>query len=139
VNLHGVTGRILDMTVQVRPLSSDAPYRHFKINLAKDGEHVTTVRYKPENSTIRIDRTRCGGRFDIVHVRDFLVTPKHGEVKLRLVLDRNSLELFVNDGEQAATVLLYAPQTASSISFEAEGGAVISVEKYDLNLGQEDA
>ena len=56
-----------------------------------------------------------------------------GEVKLRLVMDRHSLELFVNDGEQAATFILYTPESAASISFEADGGAVMmDVEKYDL-------
>ena len=94
---------------------------------------MTSIRYKPECDTIRVDRTRCGFPYDIVHVRDFLVRQRGGEVKLRLVMDRPSLELFVNDGEQAATFLLYTPESAASISFEADGGAVMmDVEKYDL-------
>ena len=49
-----------------------------------------------------------------------------------------SLELFVNDGEQAATFILYTPESASSISFQAEGGAVlVDVEKYELDFGKE--
>ena len=131
-NLQGVSGRVLDMTVTVRPAWGSG-YRWFKINVAKDGEHVTSIRYKPECDTIRVDRTRCGFPYDIVHVRDFLVRQRGGEVKLRLVMDRHSLELFVNDGEQAATFLLYTPESAASISFEADGGAVMmDVEKYDL-------
>lgn len=137
MNLYGVNGRILDMTVTARPLSGGNTYRWFKVNLAKDGEHVASIRYKPECSIVRIDRTRCGGRFDIVHVRDFMVRPQGGAVKLRIVLDRNSLELFVNDGEQAATMLLYAPQEADSISFEADGAVLMDVEKYDLVFEEE--
>ena len=130
-NLMGVKGRILDMTIKVRP-SDMKMYDWFKVNVAKDGEHQATIRYKPGSNTIRIDRTRCGGRYDIVHVRDFLVRPRKGEIKLRLVMDRRSVELFVNDGEQAATFLLYTGEQAQSITFEASDPVLIDVEKYDL-------
>jgi beta-fructofuranosidase len=132
-HLHGISGRILDMTVSVRPANAGG-YQRFKINIAKDGEHVTTVRYRPEYGTVRVDRTQCGFPYDIVNVREFMVRPRGGEIKLRLVMDRHSLELFVNDGEQAATFILYTPQAADSISFEADGAVLMDVEKYDLNF-----
>ena len=131
-NMQGISGRVLDMTVSVRPAGNS--YQWFKLNVAKDGEHVTTIRYKPDCSTVRVDRTRCGIRYDVVHVRDFLVRPQGGAVKLRVVMDRHSLELFVNDGEQAATFILYTPESADSISFEADGAVLVDVEKYDLNF-----
>ena len=65
-------------------------------------------------------------------MRDFLVRPRQGEIKLRLILDRHSLELFVNDGEQAATSMIYTDVSADAISFEAEGRVIMDVEKYDL-------
>lgn len=137
-NLQGVSGRIIDLTVTVRPANQNVLYHWFKLHLAKDGEHVTTIRYKPECNTVRVDRTRCGFPHDIVHVRDFLVRPQQGKIKLRVILDRSSLELFVNDGEQAATVVLYTPAAADSISFEADGGVLINVEKYDLAIQTEE-
>ena len=133
-NLAGISGRVLDLTVTVRP-ADEGGYRAFRLNLAKDGEHVAVIRYKPGRNTVRIDRTRSGGRFDIVHVRDFLVRPRDEAIKLRVVLDRSSVELFVNDGEQAATFRLYSPERAQAISFEAEGGAVLmDVEKFELDV-----
>ena len=135
-NLPGVSGRILDMTVTVCPVGN--AYHAFRLNVAKDGEHVTYIRYKPEMNVVRVDRSRCGIRYDVVHVREFQVRPRNGEIKLRLVMDRHSLELFVNDGEQAATFIIYTPETADSISFQAEGGAVLlDVEKYELDLDKE--
>ena len=131
-NMQGVNGRILDMTVSVRPAGNS--YQWFKLNVARDREHVTTIRYKPDCSTVRVDRTRCGIRYDVVHVRDFLVRPQDGAVKFRVVMDRHSLELFVNDGEQAATFILYTPESADAISFEANGAVLVDVEKYDLNF-----
>ncbi len=132
-NLQGINGRYLDMTVKVRPVNKSKVYRYFKINVAKDGERATMIRHKPENSTIRVDRSRSGFPHDIVNVRDFPVAA-HDELKLRIILDRYSLEVFVNDGEQAASFVLYTPLGADSISFSADGSAVIDVEKYDLVL-----
>ena len=130
-NLQGVSGRFLDMTVTVRPGSKNNMYRYFRINLAKDGERATVIRHKPENNTIRVDRSRSGFPHDIVNSRDFPVSA-YDELKLRIILDRYSLELFVNDGEQAASFVLYTPVSADSISFSCDGAAIIDVEKYDL-------
>jgi len=127
-----VKGRVLDMTVNVRPAVQSGSYGCFKINVASDGEHKTTVRYRPGDGTVRIDRTRCGFPHDIVNVRDFLVRPRQGEIKLRLVLDKYSMELFVNDGEQAATSVIYTDVSADAISFESDGSVIMDVEKYDL-------
>ncbi len=131
--LQGVKGRFIDMTVRVRPVNRSSIYRYFKVMVAKDGEHVTMIRHKPENNTIRVDRSRSGFPHDIVHVRDFPIT-SHDELKLRIVMDRYSLELFVNDGEQAASFVLYTPAAADSIAFSCDGTAMIDVEKYDLEV-----
>ena len=130
--LQNVRGRVVDMTVNIRPASLNAMYSWFKINVAGDGEHMTTIRYKPECNTIRIDRTRCGFPHDIVNVRAFVVRPRGGEIKLRILLDKYSMELFVNDGEQAATTVIYTDVSADAISFESMGSVIMDVEKYDL-------
>ena len=131
INLPGVQGRVLDMTVAVRPTGPD-PYRWFRVRVAKDGEHETIIRYRPDQGTLKLDRTRSGLPHDIVHTRSFLVRPRGGEVKLRIILDRFSLEVFVNDGEQAASAVIYTPQEAEAITFEAGGSVLMDVEKYDL-------
>ena len=134
ISLEGIRGRVLDMTLSVRP-SLESGYNWFKVRVAKDGERMTTIRYKTDCSVIRIDRSRCGAPYDIVHIRNFPVRQRKGELKLRLVMDRHSLELFVNDGEQAASLLLHTPESADCISFEADGGAVLmDVEKYSIEV-----
>ncbi len=55
-------------------------------------------------------------------------------MKIRIVMDRFSVELFFNDGKQAATMTIYTPQEFDGISFEAEGNVLIDVEKYDLTF-----
>ena len=81
---------------------------------------------------MKLDRIRSGLPHDIIHTRSFLVRDRQEEIKLRIVLDRFSLEVFVNDGEQAASAVIYTPQEADVITFEAGGTALMDVEKYDL-------
>ena len=131
--LPGICGRLIDMTVRIRAANEEG-FNWFRVNVAKDGENVSVIRYKPKNRMMRIDRSRCGFPNDIVHIRDFLVNPVNGELKIRILMDKHSLELFVNDGEQAATMMIYTSQNAQSITFDAEGDVLMSVEKYELKF-----
>ena len=136
-SLPGVNGRAIDLTVTVRPADTERVFRYFRIRVAKSDKYETCIRYKPETGTIRVDRTRSGFPYDIVNIRDFLIDPHSGEVKMRIILDRHSLELFVGDGEQTATFMIHTPQNADGVSFEANGAdAVVDIEKYELYFGQ---
>lgn len=132
--LQGVSGRFIDMTVTVRPGSGAPLYRWFRIDVSRDGTHATTICVQPAAGIIRIDRTRSGLPCDIVNTREFPVQAPAGEVKLRLILDRYSVELFVNDGQQAATSVIYTPLDADAICFASDGAVQMDVEKYTLEV-----
>ncbi|MCC8130120.1 MAG: glycoside hydrolase family 32 protein [Clostridiales bacterium] len=129
--LRGVYGRMLDMTVSLQPIAGDV-YQCFKLRVAKGSQHYTMITYKPRTSILRIDRSNSGSCRDLVHERKCLVRNQGGALKLRVILDRFSIELFVNDGEQALSTTIYTPLTADGISFECQGQVMIEVEKYDL-------
>ena len=131
VSLTGVYGRVLDMTVTIKP-GDDKGYERFRIKFAKGSQHYCSVSYRPHSSTLRMSRTHAGFNRDFVHERKCRVRSQNGELKLRILLDRYSAEIFVNDGEQALTMTFYTPQTADGISFECSGQALVSVEKYDI-------
>ena len=130
--LRGINGRCLDMTVTLRPGNENSMFKWFRLYVAKDGEHFTMIRYRPETGTVKVDRTHSGFPHDIVNIREFPVSMRNGALKLRVILDRYSLELFVNDGEQAASCVLYTPEDAGAISFSSDGSVLVDVEKYDL-------
>ncbi|MCC8101870.1 MAG: GH32 C-terminal domain-containing protein [Clostridiales bacterium] len=46
--------------------------------------------------------------------------------------ERFSVEVLVNDGEQALTAAIFTPLSADGISFEVDGRAELEVEKYEL-------
>lgn len=135
VSLTGVYGRVLDMTVTVKP-GDNKGYERFRIKFSKGSQHYCSVSYRAHTSTLRMSRTHAGFNRDFVHERKCRVRNQNGEIKLRIILDRFSAEIFVNDGEQALTMTFYTPQTADGISFECTGQALVSVEKYDINMAK---
>lgn len=82
-----------------------------------------------------MDRTYSGFPHYIVHSRTIEVKKnEYNSLKLRILLDRNSVELFVNDGEKAMSAALYTPLDADSITFESKGNVKLDIEKYDLKF-----
>ena len=82
-----------------------------------------------------MDRKFSGSRRAIIHQRRSLVNHVDGELKLRIILDRFSVEVFVNDGEQVLSATMYTDQDADGISFFADGTSKIDVVKYELGTG----
>lgn len=86
-----------------------------------------------DKEVITVDRSYSGLRHDIVSQRTFKFRKKDGNLKLRFLVDKFSIELFVNDGEQAFSMCLYdTPQEAGDIRFFADKPVKIAIEKYDI-------
>ena len=129
-SLEGIKGRVADLTVTVQP----GEYRSFTLKLAADADHHTSLTYDPYTSELTLDRSYAGSRADIVHRRSCKVRSQNGALKLRILLDKNSIEVFANDGEQTMTAWIYTPQSADGITFAADGKATVTVEQFELNL-----
>ena len=86
---------------------------------------------------LTIDRTHSGLIRDVVCRRKMMTGPlvsgEQGEVlKLRLLLDRYSVEVFVNEGVKVMSSVFYTPMEADGIVFDTDGTACINVIKYDI-------
>ncbi|MDE5588089.1 MAG: GH32 C-terminal domain-containing protein, partial [Acetatifactor sp.] len=92
----------------------------------------TSVSFRPSESIIKVDRKFSGSRRAIIHQRRSRVNCEGGRIKMRVILDRFSAEVFLNDGEQVMTITFYTDLSADGISFYTDGEAVIDVVKYDL-------
>ncbi len=133
VSLEGVSGRCLDMTIRVRPADQDHIYHKFAMRFAQKGNLHTAVSFRPHEETVKVDRKYSGSCRAIVHQRRCLVKGSAtGELTIRMVLDRFSAELFINDGIYVMTISLFTDLEAEGISFIADGEAVIDVEKHKL-------
>lgn len=127
-----VKGRYIDMTLDISPAAN--VYRRFDIKLACEGKHYFQIAYDPYESVITVDRSHTGCTRDVLHTRSFAVADRGGALKLRIVMDRQSVEIFANDGEDAATFAFFSPLSEDGICFAVDGEAYVSVEKYDLEV-----
>ena len=124
----GIKGRTLDMTVEL----SGEEYNNFTVEMACDDEYSTAFTYNRVAGVLEIDRTCCGVTKDVVCVRKIKIADTDRKLKLRFIMDRQSIELFINDGQQVATTAICTPLQADGICFNCDGSAVVDIEKYDI-------
>ena len=129
---EGLRGRRVDMEIVVRPVEGCDMYRKFAVRFAQNDQYQTSFSYRPGESVLKVDRKFSGSRRAIIHQRRSKVECRDGVLKLRIILDRFSVEAFINDGEQVMTAVLYTDQEADGIYFSADGTVSIDVVKYDL-------
>ncbi len=132
VRLNGIRGRRIDMEIVIRPVEGTKLFQKFSVRFAQSEEYRTAFSFRPGESVLKVDRKFSGSRKAIIHQRRCKVRRSDGRLKLRLILDRFSVEAFINDGEQVMTATFYTPQEADGISFFADGQAVMDVVKYDI-------
>ncbi len=130
--LDGVRGRKIDMELSIRPLDEENMYRKFAVRFAQNDTYHTAVSFRPLESIVKIDRKFSGSRRAIIHQRRSRVGSRNGEIKLRIILDMFSVEVFVNDGEHVLSATMYTEREADGISFLVDGVATMDVVKYDL-------
>ena len=129
VELPGVSGRMLDLEIELEA----GDFNRFAVWFAKNEQYHTGVSFRPHESVFKIDRKFSGSRRAIIHQRRAKVRHENGRLKLRLILDRFSCEVFVNDGEKVLTATLFTDLSADGIAFFADGKAAFRVTKYDLS------
>ncbi len=132
IKLAGVEGRKVDMEVTVRPADAANVYQRFAVRFAQDDTYRTSISFRPHESVVKVDRKFSGSRRAIIHQRRCLVKHKDGNIKMRLILDKFSVEVFVNDGEYVLTATMYTDLAANGISFFANGEVTMDVVKYEL-------
>lgn len=132
LQLSGIKGRRIDMELDIRPVEDSNVYQKFAVRFAQDASCHTAVSFRPHESLLKIDRKFSGSRRAVIHQRRSLVRHHNGRIRLRLILDRFSAELFVNDGEQVLSATIYTDQGAEGISFFTNGLVNMDVVKYDL-------
>ena len=132
IRLDGMKGRRIDMELTLRPAEGEEMYRKFAVRFAQNDTCHTAVSFRPHESILKVDRKFSGSRRAIIHQRRSRVNSDNGKIKMRIILDNFSVEIFVNDGEQVLSATLYTDLSADGISFYADGKAVIDVVKYDL-------
>lgn len=117
--IAGICGRQFDMTVLVEVGS----YKRFEIGIACDEAHQTMLFYEPETGVLTFDRNFSGEFHDTIYQRSAYAGKQDGKIKLRILMDKYTVEIFVNDGEMTMSSLIYTDLSADKIRFASEGKA----------------
>ena len=134
IALPGIQGRMMDIELELIP--GEELYNRFAIRFAKNDTFHTGVSFRPRESVLKVDRKFSGSRRAIIHQRRAKVPHESGRLKMRLILDRFSVEVFVNDGEQVMSANLSTDLSAQSITFFADGKLTINVKSWRLETPQ---
>lgn len=132
ISLDGIKGRRIDLELTLRPGDDNELYQKFAVRFAQNEEYQTAISFRPREAVLKVDRKFSGSRRAIIHQRRCQINSLNEELKLRIILDRFSVEVFINGGEQVMTATMYTEQDADGISFFADGNVSMDVEKYDL-------
>lgn len=133
ISLEKINGRRVDIEMSIRPGDTEDLYQKFAIRFAQNEQYQTALSFRPRESILKIDRKFAGSRRAIIHQRRCQVNSSNGELKMRIILDRFSVEVFVNNGEHVLTSVIFTEQSADKISFFADGIVKMDIVKYDLN------
>ncbi len=115
-------------------LCTDSDSYSWKMRVAENDNFYTELVYRVRENTLTIDRRHSGSRRALRHIQECEILKKSSELSLEVVLDKNSLEVFVNGGEQTMTVAIYTPLEADGISFLADGKIQMDIEKSNLTF-----
>lgn len=129
-SLDGICGRVMDMTMEI----TDGDFREFSICFAENDRHHTRFTYDKAKNMLEMDRTYCGMIRDAAAIRRVKVRHPHAQMKIRIILDKFSAEIFINDGEQVLSTTYYTPTEADGIHFECDGTAVVNLQKYEISV-----
>ena len=132
--LYGIEGRCTELLITLRPKNPEKLYQKFELHFAENETYHSSINFRPMERIVKIDRKFSGSRRAIIHQRRCLVPNDNGELTMRVFLDRNSVEVFLNDGDQVMSAVIMTDDSARGISFHADGEVEMDVTKYELNL-----
>ena len=130
VRLDGISGRSLDLELDI----DGSGCRELRIRWAQDESHHIELRWRTDQSVLTIDRSRSGQSEEITRHRPTGLYSPDGHLRLRMIMDRWSAEIFVNEGEKVISVTYYTDPDAQDISFSADGTAVMDVTGYKIDI-----
>lgn len=134
LTLEGIEGRYIDMEIEVTAEDAEALYDRFIISVAKNEKYHTDIIFRPRESVVEVDRRYAGSRRAFDHIRRTKISDQTGTLKARFIMDKNSIEIFLEDGREVITTTIGTEQQANQITFQAFGNVKMNVTKYTLNV-----
>jgi fructan beta-fructosidase len=131
--LSGMTGNALDIIAEFQIGTAST----FGVNVHQGGGQYTAIGYDTRSHALFVDRS-CSGEThfyaDFAAVYKAALSPVGGLIKLRIVVDWSSVEVFANDGEVAITAQVFPEAASDGMElFAADGDVMLaSLDVYPL-------
>ena len=121
---RGASGKALDIVVDFNLETAD----NFGLKVRTGDGEETVIGYDVAASELYVDRTRSGNvgfNRDFPGVQRAPLTASDGEVRLRILVDWSSVEVFTADGHRVITDQIFPSSTSEGVELFAEGGKVM--------------
>ena len=102
------------------------------IYLASNRRYNSFIKINFKKKTLKFSRRFSGLTKDAIDERKIDIDIKDGKLSLSVLLDRFSIEIFVNGGKEVLSSRIYTPAEANEISFIADGEVNMQVSKMDI-------
>lgn len=124
--------RTMDLEITMEAQDKDAMFVNASIRFAQGHGHEVSLTFRPWENMVEMNREKAGVLRRITNISQADVQHDHGTITMRLVLDRYSAEVFINNGERVMSMVFYTPLEDNSITITAAGKARITLKKYNL-------
>jgi len=125
--VEGISGRTIDMMIDLL----NGEYSTFDISFAQNEDYRVYCSYNKKDNILKFDRKYSGLHRDIICEREVKLASNTLK-NIRVLLDKYSAEIFINDGEQVLSSLYFTPLEAKDIQFYCDGSVNINIEKFDI-------
>ncbi len=132
LRLDGIEGRYADIEVELSAADAEHIYHSVELRFAENERHYSSVGFKPYEKILTIDRRYSGVCRSVMNRSECYAGSEDGTIRLRLILDRNSIEVFADGGEKVMTMTFYTEEDAKGISFVSDGKVNMNITKYVL-------
>lgn len=139
-NLYEIHDFVLDRVIDIQTMGDSyelitefeaGDSEEFGLKLRVGAEEETVLSYRPGEGVFSLNRDNSGvgpGGERRVHVR-----LTEGRLKLRIFVDKSSVEIFIGDGEHVITARIYPGPHSLGIQAFAKGSAkLVSLYKWDV-------
>lgn len=130
---NGIRGKTLEIVARFATTGTEV----FGIKVAQGEEEETIIGYDGARNRLYVDRTqsgRTGFNENFPGVHGAPLQPVEGEIKMHLLLDHSSVEVFGNDGRVVITDRIFPSKGSDNVSLFSDSGEVrlVSLDIWEL-------
>lgn len=138
LSLEGIEGQGIEFEVEI---DAQAATR-FGVKILKNEENETVMYFDKEEGNFIFDRSKNGEElvgsetnYSKRGIRKMPIKLLENRLKLRVFIDRCSVEVFIQDGERTMTSTVYPCESAKNIEFFSDSEMLIKeLNKWDIKL-----